>query len=506
MTPAALKNELINSKIQVIELDKSGIIISSEDTFLNFPVKKSITSIHPFFEGIQTLLSGITDTLKFPCVNIQNEPTLLILDIDIVPNDGGFLLVLFDFTDHYKESHPLVQEKNESAIQKHKLAFERNLLVAKEEFKNNFLAHLNHEIRNPLNNLMGFMEILSSSKLNYEQKETLNVMQKTGMHLKVLMDDLLDISKIERGVTNVKHVNFNLGHIINNLQNHFGLKYSKSGVALEFNIAKDVPTKLIGDPVRVNQILFNLLENAFRNTSEGAIQVLVSLKDKVGKDKKVFINFNISDTGVGIPEHQIDEVFDSYFQLELNKIKPVGQGLGLKIVKDLTGLLNGNIQVASKEQEGTSFNITIPFEIRDVREKRKSVPKGSGIVLSKRILIIEDEEINQMLFMKTFINNEKGYQLEMAQNGDHAFELLNNKKYDAIILKRTLTDMDALEFIEKLRSNPNELIATMPVLMASGSTMLDEQERLLSAGATAFLPKPYTKRELFKILEKVIQN
>ena len=304
----------------------------------------------------------------------------------------------------------------------------------------------------------------------------------------------------------MKHVNFNLGHIINNLQNHFGLKYTKSNVVLEFNTEKDVPSKLIGDPVRVNQILFNLLENAFRNTTEGAINVLISLKDKVGKDKKAFINFDISDTGVGIPKHQIDEIFDSYFQLELNKLKPVGQGLGLKIVKELTGLLNGSIKVTSEAQKGTSFNITIPFEIRDTREKRKSIPKGSGIVLSKRILIVEDEEINQMLFMKTFINNEKGYQLEMAQNGDHAFELLNKKKYDAIILKRTLTDMDSLAFIKKLRSLSNEVISTMPVLMASGSTMLDEQEQFLSAGATAFLPKPYTKRELFKILEKVIQS
>jgi CheY-like chemotaxis protein len=184
----------------------------------------------------------------------------------------------------------------------------------------------------------------------------------------------------------------------------------------------------------------------------------------------------------------------------------MGQGLGLKIVKDLTGLLNGNIKVTSEEQKGTSFNITIPFEVRDVREKRKSIPKGSGIVLSKRMLVVEDEEINQMLFMKTFINNNKGYQLEMAQNGNHAFELLNKKKYDAIILKKTLTDMDTLVFIEKLRGLPNELIATIPILMASGSTMLDEQERFLSAGATAFLTKPYTKRALFKILEKLIQS
>lgn len=506
MTPSTFKKELIDSKIQVIELDETGKVLSSEDSLLVVPVKTFIADIHPFFVGVEAMLSSLTETIKFPCVNINLKNAHLIADIDIVPNNGNFFLVLFDFTEHYKESHPLVQEKNESSIQKNKLAFERNLLVAKEEFKNSFLAHLNHEIRNPLNNLMGFMEVLSVTKLNYEQKETINVMQKTGMHLKVLMDDLLDISKIERGITDVKHVNFNLGHITNNLQNHFSLKYNKSKVLLEFDVAKDVPSKLIGDPVRINQILFNLLENAYRNTPDGTIQVFVSLKEKEGKDKKAYINFNVTDTGVGIPKNQIHQIFDSYFQLELNKLKPMGQGIGLKIVKDLTALLHGNIQVASEENKGTSFNITLPFEIREVREKRKSIPKGSGILLSKRILTIEDEEINQMLFMKIFINNDKGYQLEMAQNGEHALELLNKKKYDAIIIKTTLTDMGGLEFIEKLRGISNEQLATLPILMASGSTMLDEQERVLSAGATAFLPKPFTKRELFNILEKVIKK
>lgn len=506
MTPQSIKDTMVKTKIQVVEVDTNGIIISSENTLITLAGKKPLADVHPFFMGIEAMLDSLGETVRFPCVNIETEKEDLIVDIELIPNGSSVFVVLFDFTSHYKDSHPLVQEKNESSIQKHKLSFERNLLIAKEEFKNNFLAHLNHEIRNPLNNLLGFMDILNNTKLDYDQKETLLVMQRTGTHLKVLMDDLLDISKIERGIKDVKHVNFNLGHILNNIQNHFGIKYGTKPIKLKIETAKNVPTKLKGDPVRLNQILFNLIENAYNNTTEGSISCHISLDNKVGKDEEAYINIAISDTGVGISEEDIQEIFSSYYQLELDKIKPVGQGLGLKIVKDLVNLLNGNVTVSSKENQGTSFHLTLPFEVRDVKPKRKSVPKGSGIMMSKRILIVENEEINQMLFMKMFLNNQKGYHFEIADTASTALKFLNAKKYDVIIVKMTMPDMEGLSFIEQLRNHEIEQIKNTPILMASGSTMINEQERSLSAGANAFLPKPYSKKELFNMIESVLKS
>ena len=506
MTPQSIKDNMVTTKIQVVEVDTEGIVISSENNLIEIESNKSIADVHPFFIGVESMLHALEETVRFPCVNIETKSDDLIVDIELIPNGSSVFVVLFDFTLHYKDSHPLVQEKNESSIQKHKLSFERNLLIAKEEFKNNFLAHLNHEIRNPLNNLLGFMDILGNSKLDYDQKETLLVMQKTGTHLKILMDDLLDISKIERGITDVKHVNFNLGHILHNIQNHFGIKYGNKPIELKIETAKEVPSKLMGDPVRLNQILFNLFENAFRSTKKGSISCRITLDKKVGKDKKAYINLVISDTGVGISKKDIEEIFSSYYQLELDKIKPVGQGLGLKIVKDLVTLLNGNVIVSSKENEGTSFHLTLPFEIREVKPKRKSVPKGSGIMMSKRILIIENEEINQMLFMKMFLNNPKGYHFEIADTASTALQFLDAKKYDVIIIKMTLPDMEGLPFIEQLRNHEDEQIRNTPILMASGSTMINEQERSLSAGANAFLPKPYSKKELFNMLESLLKS
>ncbi|MCW5519027.1 response regulator [Aureitalea sp. L0-47] len=499
----SLKTEICNSRIQEVEIDQTGTVLESDDAIFGMPKGSLISDLHPFFEGVIPLLPALNDTLNFPCVNLETESNSRIVDIDFIPKDNRIYLLLFDFSEHYEASHPLVQEKNVASIAKHKLAFEKQLLEAKEEFKNGFLANLNHEIRNPLNNLLGFMELLKETKLDYDQNETLKVMQRTGTHLKILMDDMLDISKIERGVLDIKNVNFNLGHILNNLHNHFHLKYHDKPVVFNVTIDNNVPKKLLGDPARLNQILFNLLENAFRNTEDGHISMFVKAVDQNKSRCKVQII--ISDSGSGIPEDKINEVFDTYFQLKVDKLKPLGEGLGLKIVKDLTESLNGTVQLSSEEGKGSVFTCVFPFEVRTGGREKKTVPKGTGILMSKRILIVEDETTNQMLMMKMFLNNEKGYVIEMAINAAHALELLENNNYNLIMFKSVLTDMKAEEFINALRSHKSEQVSKIPILIASGSTFKEQQESVLEAGASAFLAKPYTKNELFKCIEKLIR-
>lgn len=503
MNVRELKQSIVDQKLQIVEVNREGVIISSENNIIPFKKDQSIGIEHAFFVGVEAMLETLEEPLKFPCINLEVSGKSVIVDIDIIPNKETICIVIFNFTNHYNHAHPLVQEKNEAYIEKNKLFFDKQLLLAKEEFKNKFLAHLNHEIRNPLNNLMGFMEILESSNLDYDQQQTLSVMNKTGMHLKVLMDDMLDISQIERGVANVKHVNFNLHRILKNLKNHFQLKFQKNPVGLHIETNPDVPVKLIGDPIRLNQILFNLIENAYRNTVKGTIDLTISLQESNEDSKSITLLFRLEDTGHGISPERIHQIFDSYFQLEYQEMQPIGEGLGLKIVKDITTLLSGTLEVTSVPNEGTVFNIALPLEKRKTQPKRKSVPKGSGILLSKRILIIENEEISQMLFMKTFINNEKGYVIEIAQNASHAFELLERKIYHLVILKMNIPDISGLEFMEQVRAKKDSSYQDIPLLMVSGNTMKEQQQTYLNAGANEFLAKPYTQKELFNSIEKL---
>jgi signal transduction histidine kinase/CheY-like chemotaxis protein len=504
MNISSIRSNLYQSKIQIIQLDPTSQVLESDNTIFVIKENTSIGSIHPFFEGITPIIMGTTTKVNFPCVNLNIDSKNSIVDIEIIKKDEKLFLIIFDFTEHYTDSHPLVQEKNEASISKSKLAFERNLLLAKEDFKNKFLAHINHEIRNPLNSILGFLEILKNTKLDYEQKETLNVLQKTSLHLKVLMDDLVDISKIEKGYTDIKNIPFNLGQLLINLSKHFQIKYAETGIELELNIDKSTPQKLIGDPTRVNQIIFNLLENAFKHTKKGKITLSTSANEN--NDEETKIKFIISDTGAGIPKKEIDKIFKSYYQIELNEIKPIGEGLGLKIVKELTTLLNGQINVTSEKGKGTVYEITLPFKVRtNKNKKKKSVPKGSGILLSKRILIVEDEEINQMLLMKTFLDNEKGFFIEIARDGKHALSLLENRKYDLILLKMKLPDFNGVKILEFVKNSTNPKLKKTPVLVASGGTMKNEQEKIIKSGADGFLPKPYTKKELFSKIESLLK-
>ncbi|RDK88363.1 ATP-binding response regulator [Marinirhabdus gelatinilytica] len=493
-----LKEEFLHTRIQQIEISDHGEVIASDDVLFSISATKNISEFHPFFETLVSLIPSISGTLTYPCVNIYAEGSSKILDITIVQRESSVYILLFDFTEHYQYAHPLVQEKNETAIAKNKLAFEKRLLQAKEQFKNNFLANLNHEIRNPLNNLLGFMELLKKTKLSYDQNETLKVMQRTGQQIKLLMDDMLDISKIERGAIRIQSVPFNLGHIVKNLQQHYKLKIGKNNVAFETVVEEDVPKKLIGDPVRLNQILFNLLENAYRNTESGTITLKIVLKEKI---KESFVlHFFVSNTGKEIPTEEIDRIFDSYYQFKENTISPIGEGLGLKIVKELVVLQEGNVSVNSNAN-GTTFSCELPFKKRVKKTKRSTVPKGSGVLLSKRILVVEDEETSQMLFMRTFLNNDKGYILEIAKNSSQAFKLLEKKNYSLVIIKNAMPDSSSVDFIKELKSNKD--LRGIPILVASGSTLLQEQEEILKAGANAFLPKPYTQKELFDSIEKL---
>ncbi|MBL4664009.1 MAG: response regulator [Flavobacteriaceae bacterium] len=503
MSLSELKTSFVNKRIQQLEVSEMGLITSSDNVIFHIAKDTQLSTLHPFLEATQYLLPSITQNINFPCVNLEIDSIKKIVDVEIIRKKEQLYILLFDFTEHYEASHPLVQEKNENSIAKNKLDFEKRLLLAKAEFKNSFLSNLNHEIRNPLNNMLGFIDLLAETKLNYDQYETIKIIRKTGTHIKMLMEDMLDISKIERGIFTVKDVNFYLTSIISSLQQHFSLKYNSKNVGLVVDIVGKVPKTLVGDPVRLNQILFNLLENAFRNTKEGSVTLKVYSEDT--SEKRALVHFEISDTGVGIPEESLAHVFDSYYQLKLDKEKPIGEGLGLKIVKDLVGLLDGKITVSNRDKQGAVFLCSLPFEKRKSKREKKTIKKGSGIYQSKRILIVEDKPDNQMLFMKTFLNNDKGYVIEIASNAAQAYDLLENRKYDLVISKNTLSDEDGVTFIQKLQQHSSKKIASIPILVASGSTMILEQQEFLNAGAAHFLPKPYTKKELFKCIEKLIR-
>ncbi len=501
-----LKKQLFESRVQEIEISPKGEVVFSDNAIFNIPEKSTISDFHLFFELFPELLPSIKESIQFPCINIEIEGVKKIIDVEVIKKDKRYFLFFFDLTEHYENSQPIVQEKNEASIAKYKLDFEKKLLEAKEDFKNTFLANLNHEIRNPLNNLLGFLETLSASSLSYEQSELLKVAQKTGMQLKVLMEDLLDISKIEEGVLELKHVNFNLSTFMAAIYKHFQFKYSSD---INFTVETDskVHTALIGDPNRLHQILFNLLENAFQNTNQGSVSLTVVPSPKKAKAKsETMIRFIVKDTGKGLAKEKIKTVFDNYLQLEKEKLKPLGNGLGLKIVKNLVQLMNGTVVVESKIDVGTEFILDIPFTTRIPKKKAYKTKKIPGIYINKNILVIEDIKDNQMLYFKYFLNNDEAYIMNLAKDAEMAFSLLEKKRIDVIIAKTTIPDMDVFSFIDKVKEHPEESIRKTPIIVASGNSLLEFQNTLEEKEISNYLMKPFTKKELFKAIKESLNQ
>ncbi|MGJ8665119.1 MAG: sensor histidine kinase [Patiriisocius sp.] len=246
-----IKNSFIEQKIQIIEIDNLTTVLATDNTICTFTKGALLSDINPFFYSLQSLLDTDFKGIKYPCVNLTIENKDYIFDIEVLKKETYIYVLFVDFTDHYTDSHPLVQEKNEAEIEKHKPTFERELLHAKEEFKNTFLSHLNHEVRNPLNNLLGFVDILMDTNLDFQQKEYVNVINKTGQHIKVLMDDLLDISRIETGALEIKNIPFNLIQSVVNITKHFQTKYTSSNVELTYTIEKKCASKTFWRPDQV---------------------------------------------------------------------------------------------------------------------------------------------------------------------------------------------------------------------------------------------------------------
>lgn len=495
-----VKEKLLDKKLQLIEIDNNGKVLSSDSTLFTIKKGTNLADFNPFFFTIADQVSAKNKAVYYPCVNLQDDKKQWLVDIDVLHNKDSITVAVFDFTEHYKRSHPIIQEKNETAIAAERLRFEKELLVEKEKLKNTFLANLSHELRNPLSNMLGFVGLLRESKLSYEQQEMLKIVDKTGKHLEELLNDLLDISKISEGGLELKKVPFKLEDVAMHLKELFALKSRNQNVVLTISIKENVPKILIGDPTRVRQILINLIENAYKCTRKGSIDLAITLN--YNRAKKATINFSVEDTGHGIEESEIPKVFEKYYQIESLLSQTQGQGLGLKIVHDLVHLQNGKIKVSSVVGEGSRFDVALPFELPITKEKKS--PKKATIQTQKpmRVLLVDDAEIDQMLIMKILIK-EGFIKMDLAINGQMAWQLLELKEYDVLLVDLDLPVMDGMTFIKKVRNQ--KMYKDLPIVVLTAIATKAHKDAAAKLNVNEYITKPFDAKHLVETLKDVVK-
>ena len=370
--------------------------------------------------------------------------------------------------------------------------------------KDEFLANMSHEIRTPMNGVIGTLQLLEDTSLTESQHEYVNVAYKSADALLSILNDILDLSKIEAGKLEFESIPFDLRDIVNDVVVLHALKAEQIGIYLNSEIDDRIPDRVVGDPTRMRQVLVNLISNAIKFTSEGG--VVVRLKLKLKDEKEVLIRIEVEDTGVGIPTNKHQKLFMAFEQADGSTTrKHGGSGLGLAIVRQLVEMMHGNLGIDSEVGAGSKFWFVIPLGIaRDDAVVAQVVDDERPVVLEGRVLLVEDNPINQMVAKKML--EKIGLQSVLAENGKLALDILKQERFDAVLMDCQMPEMDGFEATRLWREQETLTHSGyLPIIAMTANVMEGDRERCLASGMDDYLGKPVRKAELSSILQRWIK-
>ncbi len=400
------------------------------------------------------------------------------------------------------ESQNAELEKAIDTINQHKIELERANVEIRESsrMKEIFLANTSHEIRTPLNAIIGFTNLLTNTQLDTVQQKYINSIKASGDNLLVVINDILDFSKIEAGKLSLEEVGFDFRNLIKHAVNTLSVKSDEKSINLTYEISPDIPDVIIGDPVRLNQIIINLLGNSIKFTPTGGY---VKLKTKLGqpKDNKIKLLFKVEDNGIGIPPDKYDEIFQSFTQAQSNTTRKYGgTGLGLSIVKQLIVLQDGEITVESEVDKGTSFTFYImlregkPGDNTHIAHQtpRHNCQRPENL----NILLVEDNNINQQLAYDTIKTWSPKINIDVADNGLIAVNKVKDSNYDIILMDIQMPEMDGNQATAEIRKLPPPK-NIIPIVAMTAHALKTEKNNCLNAGMNDYISKPFDPEELF---------
>ena len=369
--------------------------------------------------------------------------------------------------------------------------------------KSDFLASMSHEIRTPMNAIMGIADLLAKTTLSPEQDKYVQVFRRAGDNLLNLINDILDLSKVEASQLELERTGFSLIDHVEIVMEMVAARAHEKGLTLLCEIAPNVPGDLIGDPTRLRQVLLNLIGNAVKFTERGEVSLHIMLEP--GTSSPTMLRFTVSDTGIGIPDDKLDRVFERFTQADTSTTRRFGgSGLGLTISKRLVELMGGRIWVESEIGKGSTFAFAVPFEKWAGATLRGAVLVGTdlGLPLAPlRILLAEDSPDNCLVTMAYLEHTP--YRVEIAETGAIAYEMFASRHYDLVLMDRQMPVMDGLTATRKIRAweRANNRSPT-PIIALTASALKGDREMCLAAGCTAFLTKPIKQEVLLQAIRE----
>jgi two-component system CheB/CheR fusion protein len=451
---------------------------------------------------------GLITNSPLKLLHKDGKLTDVLLNGSVYKDDSGNVLgvviVARDVTDQKRIESELIESKVFAELatliaEEAKSKAEQATQIAEDAMKakQQFLSNMSHEIRTPMNAIIGFTRVILKTDLSDKQKEYLNAIKMSGDTLIALINDILDLAKVDAGKMTFEQKPFKMEVSITSMLQLFETKIQEKNLELVTNYDKKIPAVLLGDPIRLHQIILNLVSNAVKFTSQGKIMVSTSLLFE--DEEKVIIEFAITDSGIGIPQDNIDLIFEN-FQQATNGTSSLygGTGLGLAIVKQLVMSQGGSIRVKSKINEGSTFSFTLPFLKTKIDTELETTLKGLDTVVKNiKILVVEDITLNQLL-MKTILD-DFGFERDIADNGKIAIEKLLVKSYDIILMDLQMPVMNGFETTEYIR---NTLNLKIPIIALTADVTTVDLKKCKAVGMNDYIAKPIDEKLLFtKIVE-----
>jgi PAS domain S-box-containing protein len=483
-----------------------GLLVKVNQTFLDWTGYRREDLIgRRRFQDLLTPGGRIFHETHFaPLLRMQGEVREISLEISRA--DGGRLPVLVHSVLRKDGSGaPLLTRTtvfNAAARSEYEreLRREREKAERADKAKADFISMISHEIRTPLNAIMGVAHLLGASELSPKQEKYVRILRSSSENLLHLVNEVLDFSKIESGNVSLEERTFDLRQLVHQVAHGLHGKAEEKGLALETRIDERLPDALLGDPVKIGQVLTNLLGNALKFTSQGAVTVELQVLEL--EADAVSFELRVADTGIGIAPERLAHIFEDYTQASYDiGMKYGGTGLGLSISKRLVELHGSRLEVESELGAGTAFSFRLRLKTAEPTVAETALEETAPQTLKGlRVLVADDNEVN--VFVITGLLRRWGVEHDVVTNGRQAVESVRTGGYDAVLMDLRMPELDGYAATRAIRALPDERCARLPVFAISASTRMGHQHELDAAGFTEFVGKPINPDVLFRKLAR----